>query len=223
MAAGRQEHRRGIGNVLAPARFIVFAIVTAVAIVVADRVAGLGLRHGVMAGFDVGALLFLLLCVPLVRQKPDEMRVTACKNDANRAVLLAITGGVSLVILAAVASELMQKDTPRAWSLGLIIGTLAMSWIFSNFIYALHYAHLFYSEDEADCDDAGGLTFPDTPEPDYWDFIYFAVCLGMTFQTSDVTITDGRIRNVVTVHCLAAFVFNLGVLGFTINVLGGSH
>ena len=27
-------------------------------------------------------------------------------------------------------------------------------------------------------------------------------------------------RKVVTIHCLAAFVFNIGVLAFTINVLG---
>jgi uncharacterized membrane protein len=27
-------------------------------------------------------------------------------------------------------------------------------------------------------------------------------------------------RRVVTVHCLAAFAFNIGVLAFTINVLG---
>ena len=27
-------------------------------------------------------------------------------------------------------------------------------------------------------------------------------------------------RKVVTVHCLAAFAFNIGVLAFTINVLG---
>ena len=43
----------------------------------------------------------------------------------------------------------------------------------------------------------------------------------MTFQTSDVNISDRAIRNVVTLHCLAAFVFNLGILAFTINVLGG--
>ena len=31
-----------------------------------------------------------------------------------------------------------------------------------------------------------------------------------------------QLRRVVTLHCLAAFVFNLGVVAFTINVLGGS-
>ena len=35
------------------------------------------------------------------------------------------------------------------------------------------------------------------------------------------SISDKGIRNVVTCHCLAAFVFNLGILAFTINVLGG--
>ena len=52
------------------------------------------------------------------------------------------------------------------------------------------------------------------------DFVYFAFTLGVAVQTSDVPITSPHIRRVVTVHCLAAFVFNIGVLAFTINVLG---
>ncbi len=42
----------------------------------------------------------------------------------------------------------------------------------------------------------------------------------MTFQTSDVNIHDRHIRRAVTIHCLAAFVFNLGVIAFVINTLG---
>ncbi|RYG89036.1 MAG: DUF1345 domain-containing protein [Alphaproteobacteria bacterium] len=148
----------------------------------------------------------------------DEIRRSAARNDANRFVLLVLTGAVTFVILAAVASELMEgSDDP--WSIVMIVGTLALAWIFSNLIYTLHYAHLFYTAQGES--DAGGLEFPKTPEPDYWDFVYFAFCLGMTFQTSDVDVTDGRIRRVVTLHCLAAFVFNLGIVAFTINVLGG--
>jgi uncharacterized membrane protein len=44
----------------------------------------------------------------------------------------------------------------------------------------------------------------------------------MTFQTSDVAITSQRIRRIVTLHSFAAFVFNLGVIAFTINALGAS-
>ena len=68
---------------------------------------------------------------------------------------------------------------------------------------------------------AAGSIFPIATEPDYWDFVYFSFTLGMTFQTSDVDITSRRVRRVVTGHCLAAFVFNLGVLAFTINSIGG--
>lgn len=209
---------RGIGNVVAPPRFIAFAVITAGAIALA--VPFLGLRQGGMAGFDVGATLFLLSCVPLLRHDAKRMREHAAANDANRAMLLLVTGAVTLAILASIASELTDKGSPKPWQLVLIVGTLALSWIFSNVIYTLHYAHLFYrANDEAK--DSGGLEFPKTPEPDYWDFIYFAFCLGMTFQTSDVDTTDGRLRRAVTLHCLAAFVFNLGVIAFTINVLGG--
>ena len=52
------------------------------------------------------------------------------------------------------------------------------------------------------------------------DFVYFAFTLGVALQTSDVVITSPGIRRVVTVHCVAAFFFNLGVLALAINVLG---
>jgi len=214
----KRKHRWSIGNLIAPPRFLLFALAFAGGAWFAIPL--LGMRAGLMAGFDGAALLFFLICIPLLGHESDRMRVAACRNDANRFVLLLVTTAVSFVVLAAVMTEITSGDTRPPWMLGLIIGTLALSWLFSNLIYALHYAHLFYSD--AQGGDAGGIEFPGTKEPDYWDFIYFAVCLGMTFQTSDVEITDGGIRRTVTLHCLAAFVFNLGILGFTINVLGGS-
>jgi len=36
-----------------------------------------------------------------------------------------------------------------------------------------------------------------------------------------MSITAGGVRKVVMCHCLAAFVFNLGIIAFSINVLGG--
>ena len=44
----------------------------------------------------------------------------------------------------------------------------------------------------------------------------------MTFQTSDTAVETRQLRRVVTIHSLAAFVFNIGVLAFSINVLGSS-
>lgn len=210
-------HRRGIGNRIAPPRFLIFAAMLVAAS--AAAIPALGLRFGIMAAFDVAAGGFLLSCIPLFRHESRHMRATARRNDANRAALLAITVAISLAVFAAVASVLVSPEAPEPGRLALVIPTLAFCWLFGNTVYALHYAHLFYTAQGGK--DAGGLEFPGTKEPDYSDFVYFAYCLGMTFQTSDVTITTRPMRRAVTVHCLAAFVFNLGIIAFTINALGG--
>jgi uncharacterized membrane protein len=54
------------------------------------------------------------------------------------------------------------------------------------------------------------------------DFAYFAFILGVAVQTADVDITSPHIRRIATIHCIAGFFFNLGVLALTINVIGSS-
>lgn len=207
---------RTIGNLIAPPRFLAFLAALVVGVPVGARLFERW-ALGAMAGFDAAALLFLLLCIPLLgTREAAAIRGHASRNDANRGFLLALTGIVMAVLLIAIAAETVGHN-PQPFTKTLIIATLALAWLFSNTVYALHYAHLAYSHPESGC---MGLEFPDTPLPVYWDFIYFAFTLGMTFQTSDVTISGPRIRRVVTIHSLAAFVFNIGVLAFTINVLG---
>jgi uncharacterized membrane protein len=208
--------RRGIGNRIAPWRFLLFIALLIPGIPLASQWLDRW-SLGAMAAFDVAAAIFLLVCAPLLGTKEAaEIRVHAALNDANRRVLLFITGIVVAVLLVAIAAEAVGKN-PEPLTKGLIIVTLALAWLFSNTVYAFHYAHLAYGEDRRD---SLGLEFPGTDRPDYWDFVYFAFTCGMAFATSDVQITDQRMRKVVTVHCLAAFVFNIGVLAFTINVLG---
>lgn len=209
----KRPETRTIGNWLAPARFVLFvllllAAVPGVSLLVDDWL------QGIMIGFDIAATIFLLSCLPLLRiDDAAQIRAHARNNDANRTMLLAITTIVLLVVLATVAAELSGGQQTSGGAAGLVVGTLLVAWLFSNVVYALHYAHLHYLE-------GGGIDFPKTKEPGYSDFVYFAFTLGMTFQTSDVSISDAGIRRVVTIHCFAAFVFNLGVLAFTINVLG---
>jgi uncharacterized membrane protein len=207
---------RTIGNMIAPPRFLAFiaALVVGFPILV-------GTLHrwalGAMATFDVAAILFLGLCLPLLKTSEAALiRKHATANDANREILLGITGVVMAVLFIAIAAEAMGHN-PQPLTKALIIATLALAWLFSNTIYALHYAHLAYRHPERGC---LGLEFPGTRTPVYWDFVYFAFTCGMAFATSDVQITSQHIRRVVTVHCLAAFAFNIGVLAFTINVLG---
>jgi len=177
-------------------------------------------HEAVMAGFDGAALAFVGAAVPLLDADPAEMRAKAAANDANRELMLLLTGIVSLVVLVAVGVAVSQHGGPNAAAVALLLGTLLIAWLFSNLVYAMHYAHIFYLRGTAG-KDGGGLDFPDTKEPRYWDFLYFAFTLGMTFQTSDVSVTHMAMRRTVLFQCLAAFLFNLGILAFTINVLGG--
>jgi uncharacterized membrane protein len=211
----------GLGQRVAPPRFVLFVTVFAIGLVALIPIIGLG--RGTMAAFDIAAIVFLAAVSTLFRHgEADRMRRSADENDANRAVLLGFSGTILLVILVAVAKELQGKND--AVAIALTITTLALAWLFSNMIYALHYAHLYYSDASIDGGDDGkdakGLDFPNCDEPDYWDFAYFAFTLGMTFQTSDVEISSRRVRKVALGQCMAAFVFNIGVLAFTINVLG---
>ena len=207
-----------LGKRIAPPRFVLFCILFLAGL--AGLIPTIGLGRGVMAAFDGSSAIFLLSLLPLLgRGEAEQMRRQSRANDANRTVLLGFTGMTMVVILVAVAKEL-QGHNDRT-SIVLVIATLVLAWTFSNTIYALHYAHLYYDDKDQDGEDNKGLDFPDCDEPDYWDFVYFSFTLGMTFQTSDVEITSPRIRRTVIGHCLAAFVFNIGVLAFTINVLGG--
>lgn len=208
--------RLHLGRTVAPPRFIAFAVVFVVGLGAA--IPPLGWSRGAMAAFSTASLVFLILVATLLRQgETTQIRRTARDNDANRAGLLVLTGLTSLIVLVAVAKEMQGKSDP--WAIALVIATLALAWLFSNTVYALHYAHLYYLESD-EGKDSGGLDFPGCDEPDYWDFVYFSFTLGMTFQTSDVEIRSRRLRRVTIGQCLAAFVFNLGVLAFTINTLG---
>lgn len=208
-----------IGNRIAPARFIVFALTFLVAGVVAYTVAppahadaSSRIAQAVMEGFDIAAAIFLISLWPLLRDgDAASIRKHAGDNDANRTVLLGIAGVILVVLMVAIYTIVGGDSRPQPV---LIIVTLTLAWLFANFLFTLHYAHLFYGAEKP-----GGLEFPGTKTPDYWDFAYFACGLGMTFQTADVNVVGRTMRRLALAHSLAAFGFNIGILAFTINVL----
>jgi uncharacterized membrane protein len=210
---------RTIGNRIAPARFLVLLALLAVAWI--TLVPAIGSERGFLAGFDIAALAFLISCAPLLGLGAAALREAAEKNDANRWMLLAISFVLTLVILAAITVQLAAAHSLGTIDKLLIVATLVLVWIFGNAVYALHYAHLYYSRDDGGKDSAG-LKFPGASQPDMADFAYFAFTLGVAVQTADVAVTSPHIRRVVTVHCIAGFFFNLGVLALSINVLGSS-
>ncbi len=213
-----------IGNRIAPARFLLFlAILAGGWLGLRQAIPGGDWRDALALAFDAAATVFLLSLIPLLRDaSPDAMRRHAARNDANRVLVLVLSSLLTAIVMAAIAGEMAGARAGEPLAAAKLVGTLLLIWLFANSVYALHYAHAFYMRDENNGGDAGGLDFPGTETPDYWDFAYFAFTLGMTFQTSDVEVHARAIRKVALLHCFAAFVLNIGVIAFTINVLGGA-
>jgi len=97
--------------------------------------------------------------------------------------------------------------------------TLTSSWLFTQTLFALHYAHDFYVARDGHRPDV--LQFPGTEHPQYSDFFYFACIIGTSAQTADVSFTDSSLRRVGLVHCVQVFFFNTVVLALAINIAAG--
>lgn len=212
--------RAWLGRRVAPPRFLVFLAVFGLALAGLTTFDHRDLADAASLAFDGAAAVFLLSLAPLLREHdaPD-IRRHARENDANRVLVLVLSGLLVLVVLAAVAGELPEAAKGESGAIARLLATLSLAWLFANTVFAMHYAHLFYGP--GDGGDAQGLDFSGDETPDYGDFLYFAMTLGMTFQTSDTGVTSRRMRRIVLVHSLTAFVFNLGILAFVINGLAG--
>jgi len=212
-----------IGNRIAPPRVLLFLAVLPVAFFAYRALLPTDdLADSIAMAFDGAALVFLASLVPLFRYSDLEaMRTHAAENDANRVLVLIFTVLTMLAVMAVISSEMDGARHGDTTSAVKLIATLLIVWLFANSVFTVHYAHAYYSRDATTGRDAGGLNFPDTVTPTYGDFAYFGFTLGMTFQTSDIEIASPALRRIVLLHSFGAFLFNIGVIAFAINVLGG--
>jgi uncharacterized membrane protein len=180
---------------------------------------GLRAANAVLLGFDFAAVVFLGILARLFSQAtPTHMRGQAQALDTGRWGVL--WGGVlmSAVVLAALGDELHAAKGGGVLALAVGVLSVILSWLFLNVMFAIHYAHGYYGDFG---DQHTGLEFPDTPKPDYWDFVYFSIVIGMTFQVSDVQITSNYLRRVVLLHSVIAFFFNVFIIAITVNIVAG--
>ena len=124
-------------------------------------------------------------------------------------VMLLSAAAISLVGLIVLIA---QPQTDPVESAVITFFVVLVSWATIQIIYALRYARQYYL-------DGGGINFSQDTDPQYSDFAYVAITIGMTFQTSDPVFTNTAIRRVVIGQALLAFVFGTGFLASAVNVL----
>ena len=197
-------------------------LITAALITLALFVALLPLMsvsRALLVSFDIGITVFLALLVNVMsRATPSRMRQRAKLQDEGKWVVLGASLILSVVIMLALYLELHAGKDKSVRDALLAGSTIFLSWLFLAAIFSQQYAHSFYLDPA--CQD-GGLVFPGTAEPDYWDFMYFSVVLSMTFQVSDVQITARPIRRLALLHGIVAFFFNVTIIAITVNVVAG--
>lgn len=173
----------------------------------------------VLIAFDVAAVVFLSVMALLFNKAtPGHMRSQAQALDTGRWGVLWSAVVLSAIVLVALADELHAAKGGGLLALGIGVLSVILSWLFLNVMFAIHYAHGYYGNFG---DKHAGLEFPKTPKPDYWDFAYFSIVIGMTFQVSDVQITSNYLRRVVLLHSVIAFFFNVFIIAITVNIVAG--
>ncbi len=177
-----------------------------------------------LIGWNIGVALYLVLThAMMLKAEVSFIRNRAAEQDEGGfAILLlsiasTVASFVAIVLLLGSAKEAPPLEATLDALLAL--ATILLSWTFVHTIFALHYAHEYYGERGDGT--IGGLNFPGNDEPDYWDFFYFSMVIGMTSQVSDVAISSRYIRRMVTMHAILSFFFNVAVLALTVNTLAG--
>jgi len=138
-----------------------------------------------LVGWDIGIALYLVLIHwTMMRCDIDRIRARAAEQDEGAFAILLLTMLATFASLFAIVFALGgSKQAPHedaALLVVLTIGTIVLSWFFVHTIFALHYAHEYYDENDGK---GGGMQFPGKePEPDYWDFMYFSFVIGMCAQ-----------------------------------------
>jgi uncharacterized membrane protein len=217
--AAKSHFGHRIGAVVGgwPRLFLSLAI--AIAIFAVSVMLGLAPPVAALVAWDGGVIFYLAAATEMMATATvADIRQRAERQDVGQFVVLGLTALAAIASIGAIYAELsIAAGTSEGWwRFGLAILTFILSWLFVHTFFALHYAREYYAPGK---EPPGGLDFPGKDDlPDYWDFVYFSLSVGMTSQTSDVTITDRRIRRTVLAHAVIAFFFNVTLLALVVNI-----
>ena len=172
---------------------------------------------GVLGGWDTTALAFVVLVWLEIRGKDSAAtQALAMREDDSRtsadlvliAASVASLVGVGLALLKAAA----EQGPAHPLILAVAVISVVLSWASVHTVFTLRYARLYYSG-------GGGIDFHVDKLPDFGDFAYVALTIGMTFQVSDTDLTAKPIRMAALRHALLSYLFGVAVVAMTINVV----
>ncbi len=216
---------RALGHIDASPRLLISIVVSGLVCLLLPYTMHLPIR--VIVTWDVGALCYLTLAWNVIASaSPGRIRRWVQRHDASSWVLFALAISASCASLVAVCFVLAtakgQPPITMIVHVALSLVSVVCSWFLVHTLFALRYAHSYYGDIDPSPRylKAGGLNFPDDEEnPNYWDFAYFSLTIGMTFQVSDVSISSNVLRRLAMLHALLSFAFYTVILGLSISLI----
>ena len=173
---------------------------------------------GVSLGWDAAAIVFLASVSAVIRKDSDATSQAARAEDASRAAADTVLVAASVASLVSVGFVLVdaanRSGLAKGGFIGLAVASVIAAWLAVHSVYMLRYARLYYA------DPVGGISFHADDEPDYRDFAYVALTIGMTFQVSDTDLTAKAIRRTAVQHALLSYLFGAVIVAITINIVG---
>lgn len=151
----------------------------------------------------------------------SQVKSQATLEDESRAGIFLLVVFATFAGLLAVFLVLVKDNQgTNSWlQITLAILGMFLSWFLVHTVFAVRYAHIYYNAKRKTA--SGGLKFPDDTDPDFIDFAYYSLVIGMTFQVSDVDITSRQMRRFTLLHSLIAFIFNTCIVALTISAIAG--
>jgi uncharacterized membrane protein len=147
---------------------------------------------------------------------------TSPERDDGPAVVIPLVS--LLAIIAAVISlfnALNKGSSHSALEVSLAFLSVIGGWFTIHTMFAMHYAHRYwqYFAGEQGMGPRRGLGFPETEEPGGYEFLYFSFVIGMTAQTSDVSVTTTDMRRINLAHSIVSFFFNTVLVAAAVNAV----
>ena len=201
---------------------MIIAVAGLAAFLLLSSTSSLAIRLAISWIVAGGLYLFLTYLMMYFSSNENILSLSRKEDDGAAIVLLIIVlASVAslfaiVMILAGVRSLSISEAIPR---IALVIMTYSISWFFVHTAFSLRYAHVYYQEFEKTKE--APLIFASKLMPTYIEFLYFSMVIGMTCQTADVTIANSRMRYLVMIQGITAFIFNATLLAMAINLIAG--
>jgi uncharacterized membrane protein len=169
----------------------------------------------ILAGWDSAAMmLFGLVCYSFLPLKNGERTKKVVSQEGIRYPALDL-----LIILAAMMSIftailLLTRSKGNSVEIAFCMLSIFITWNLIQLLYSVHYTEMYYQHNS-------GVSFNDTQNPNFWDFLYLSYTIGMTYQVSDNSFSTTHFRRVALGHALISFSFSTVLIAITINFVGG--